>query len=237
MNNGVSITKDDKGFLVDSKTLIGKEEAQKVLSEYFFFDYWEDKEIDAFQGELNKDVMFLQAVFGDSCPVGLCVNRFSYFTDVKFGAGYLKYVMLGDLAYTLLTPKGELDEVYKLHNIDEVLETAEQNRNDNYEIIEKVKYIISLCNRVFIEDNIINQKEYLMHAAKEFNDYCENYIHKKTGRCDFFEVFSEPEKAKNEILEYLYIPKEKQQLERVFLKDEWTEEDKNIVQNVIDSII
>lgn len=235
MKNGVEIKKSAKGLFLDNATFIENDDAEKVLSEYFFFDYWEGKEIDAFQGDLSKKAIFLHAEIGNIGPFGFCAERFSYFTDIKFGAGYLKYIMLGDLAYNLLTPKEEFTDVYELVDVDETIQVAEGKYTDQYSIIPYVKHIINLCNCVFIEADSKKQMEYLICAINEFNTFCEKHID-FTGHYYRFNVFTEPEQAKDVILECI-LPYKRKLFEDAFLSREWTEAEKKIIQSEIDDII
>lgn len=235
MKTGVEIKACENGFLVNNTKLIVDDQAEKILSEYFFFDYWEDKEICASQGELEKNATFMRSVIEEPGPFGSCIGRFSYFTDAKFAAGYLKYIMLGTLACDLLAAKD--DECFELQDVDKILETACQSDNDTCEIVEMVHYIISLCNCVFVEESPAKQREYLLQAADEFNRCCESSIYKKTDRYYRFILFSDSEKVQSEMSKSLYIPEEKQRFEDAFSKDVWTTEDKNIIQGVMDSIV
>lgn len=235
MKNGVEIKNCEKGFLINNTTLIDNDNAEKVLSEYFFFDYWEGKEIDASQGELSKEALFLHAEIGNIGPFGFCAERFSYFTDIKFGAGYIKYIMLGDLAYNLLTPKEEFTDVYELVDVDETIQVAEEKGKDQYSIIPSVKHIINLCNRIFIEVDSKKQVEYLIYAANEFNTFCRKHID-FTGHYYRFNAFADHKQAKDAILECV-LPYKRKLLEDVFSSQEWTEAEKKIIQSEIDDII
>ena len=79
MKNGIEIKNVENGFLIDNTTFVNNDDAKKILSEYFFFDYWKGEEIDAFQGELDKSVTFIKVTMADPSSLGLCVNRFTYF--------------------------------------------------------------------------------------------------------------------------------------------------------------
>ena len=197
---------------------INPENSQEQLSDCLFSDYWENAEIDCSQGKVTKSSVFIRAVIKKPMPGGFSFNKFNHANNLKFIARNLKYFMLSNLVSHIP------DELFS-HDID-----------GNY-IIEKCKYIAQLCDRAFSEENSDVQKDALIFAVKEFNDFCENYILEKIGIYYLFEVFFEHETAKNTILGFLHTLNEKQRFEKVFSKDKWTVKDKKTIENIVDSII
>ena len=247
-DKGLEIEYTSKGLFIDGKRYRQFEKINdftKVFSDYFFFDVWQDKELDASQGELSPHSMFL--FISSSAPMPCCIgyNRFSYFDDPKFGAGYLKYIALGLLACDVLLEDHkykrlyliEMDgeEIFKLPDIDEIINICLENNYDRCEMIEKIRHIIRLCNMIFYEQDKEKQKGYLMYAANKFNEYFENAIEDATGWNYEFKVYDGANVIKDRLIDYCFA--DKQNIADLFEKSEWNTQDKNTVQRIIDTII
>ena len=236
MEKGIIIEKRIRGIYVDGKLRREFDDIEKFVdafSEYIFFEYWDGAEPDICQGDLCKGSLFLQSIIQDAGPFGGCFNNFSYFTDVKFAAGYLKYIMLGDLCCSELASDVLQREGYELQDVDELIVAAEKSNTDASELISGVKYIISLCNNVFATQEQKKQMEYLEVAIREYNKFCETTVRQKTGRYYLLEVFEDIDKAKDEILEYISSPEEKQKLEKAFLEPEWGKVELEVIEDAL----
>lgn len=205
------------------------------FSEYSLYDYWKKKEIDAFQGELSPDSMFLLTTGCAPLPCCYSYNKFSYFNDFKFGAGYLKYVVLGSMANNLLL--NDNDECLELPNIDEVLEICIRNNNDKYNVIDKIKHIVEICDRVFCENEKEKQEEYLKKASQKFNEFFEFEIQNVSGWNYTFDIYSGSDGVKDKFLSFFAYSKLLPQIKEILSKKNWSTEDKRIIKNAVDYII
>ena len=247
---GLLIEDKIKGLYINKKRREDLEELAnfvKVFSQYNIYDYWKGKEIDACQGELSNDSIFV--LYGNCAPMPCCAgfNKFTYGKNPKFAAGYLKYIVLGNLACTLLVESGWVESIFFkeddfeirmiIPDIDFVIYSCKKCGYDKHRLLKKVQHIVNLCNAVFYESDVEKQLDYLMYAADKFNEYFEYNIQKSTGWNFYFQVFNGADDLKDKMLEHLEYSSMLSDVKNLFSKSEWNNEDKEIMQAAIDYII
>lgn len=251
MENGIIIENKTRGIYVDGKLRRDLDDINKfieIFSEYFFFDYWSDKEIDASEGELSQKSMFSR--FSNCAPFPCCIgiNKFTYFNDPKFGAGYLKYIVLGSLTCdviltdekykSLYTINVDGEEYFKVPDIDSILEICSKDdelKQNN--ILPKIQHIVRLCNMVFYEQTPEKQKEHLKYASKIFNEYFESAIQADTGWNYEFYIFDGANEIEDELIDYSTDVQLKKYIKDTFSQPNWDDNDKIFLEKVIELII
>ncbi len=124
---------------------------------YSLYDYWKDKDIDISEGEINENSIFIDFRFGDiSEPVSI-----THCNDVKFAAGYLKYIVLGDVAYSILNSEWERNPVLvkddkELENdyipdVEYMLDFFIKNTKDKNTPVSLLEEMVELCDNIFLE--------------------------------------------------------------------------------------
>lgn len=163
------------------------------FSIYGLYDYWKDKDISAFEGEPDKNSLYLEFSSGEP----LTLNKVTYCNDPKFAAGYLKYIVLGDAAYMLLlTDKDnllqkddkELENDY-IPDIDYILNKLIRNCSNKNNIVYLFEEMVELCDMVFAAKSIKTAVELLMNACRACNLLFQNEIFPKTGYNYKFSVY------------------------------------------------
>ena len=250
MGNGILIENKTRGIYVDKKLrrdLDDMERFTEIFSEYFFFDYWQDKEIDAAQGDLTPESMFM--CFSNCAPMPCCssMERFTYFSDPKFAAGYLKYIVLGNMACTVLLSNEEYDEicfeddgdlrVFVMPDVDDILDMCIKNGSGRECVIEKMNHIIRLCNEIFLEQDILKGTELLKDLAAKFNEYFEYGIQGETGWNYTFDVYDGAAEVKDLIIERIGDEQGEEILKEIFSEDEWGDIEKTVLTKVFDVIM
>ena len=247
MGNGIIIKCDERGVFVDGERREDLELFRNTVSEYFFFDYWQDKEIDAAQGELTPGSIFLR--FSNCAPMPCCcsMERFTYCSDPKFAAGYLKYVVLGDIACATLLSNEEYDEicfkddgdlrVFTMPDVDDILDRCIKNGSERECVIEKMNHIIRLCNEIFLEQDILKGTELLKDLAAKFNEYFEYGIQGETGWNYTFDVYDGVGEIEDLLIDRIMDEQSLYYLNQVLSRDEWDDLDKKFLRVLFDLIM
>lgn len=211
---------------------------REKYSMYCLYDYWKNKEIDAFEGDVRKDSIFLEFQYGNPPET----VKITYCNDVKFAAGYLKYMVLGDIAYMLLVSENERDpflikDSHELENeyipdIDHLIELSIRNTKDKYRSVSLLEEMTELCDAIFMEKDMVKAREMFSNACDICNKYFAEDIFRKSGFGYLFKVYYGAGQLKNRLLngECANI----KQLNTVFEKDNWDNEDKKIIKAALD---
>lgn len=250
MRNGITIENKPRGIYIDGKLHREFDDAdffEKTFSKYLFFDFWEGKDSDIYEGDVSTNSMF--SFFSGCAPMPCCteVKRFTCFDDPRFAAGYLKYIVLGNMAINLLLTDEEYESLYtfdygevrfiKTPDVDDLIELCIKNDGDRFKVLDKMQHIIRLCNLVFYEQDRKKQKEYLVYAAETFNEYFKTGIEENTGWNYEFTVYDGADAVKDRIFEYLNYLEELQKATELFTKPIWENEDKDTLMDLMNRII
>lgn len=154
---------------------------------YSFYDYWKDKDINAHEGEINENSIFIDFRFGDiSEPFSI-----THCNDVKFAAGYLKYIVLGDVAYSILNAECERNPVLikdnmELENdyipdVEYMLDFCIKNTKDKHRPIALLEEMVELCDDIFLEKDISKAKTMFIKACSLCDKCFQEKIFHKLG--------------------------------------------------------
>jgi len=216
----------------------GKSTSATDLSDYSEYNFWKDKDIDACEGEMNRNSLFLEFQVGNP----LTTSKITYCNSAKFAAGYLKYIVLGDAAYMLLLSadeqskflikdKRELENDY-IPDIDFLLDSTKCKR-EKYPLMGLLEEIANLCNAVFIELNEEKALETFFNAAELCNRYFEMNISRRTGHGYSFKTYNGIGELEDLLRINCY---DKTEIETVCNRENWDEKAKIIVKNVLDQM-
>lgn len=157
------------------------------FSIYGLYEYWQDKDIWAFEGQLDKNSLCIEFSSGEP----LTLNKKTYCNDPKFAAGYLKYIVLGDAAYMMLLTDSEWDKYLDrndtalennyIPDIDYLLNIIIRNCSNKNSVMYLFEEMVELCDKVFLAKSKKTSVELLMKACKVCNLHFENKIFPKTG--------------------------------------------------------
>lgn len=213
---------------------------KEKFSMYCLYDYWKNKELDASEGDIRKDSIFLEFQFGNPPETA----KITYCSDAKFAAGYLKYMVLGDVAYMLLVSENERDpflikDSHELENeyipdVDHLIELSIRNTKDKYRPVSLLEEMVELCDSVFMEKDITKAKEMFFNACSICNKYFAEDIFHRGGYCYMFKAYD----SINELKDRLSIEEciNINQLDAVFKKDNWDDEDKKIIKTALNDV-
>lgn len=216
----------------------GKSTSATDLSDYSEYDFWKDKDIDAYEGEMNRNSLFLEFQVGNP----LTTSKITYCNSAKFAAGYLKYIVLGDAAYMLLLSedeqskflikdKRELENDY-IPDIDFLLDSTNSKR-EKYPLMGLLEEIANLCNAVFIESNEEKALETFFNAAELCNRYFEMNISRRTGHGYSFKTYNGIKELRDLLLINCY---DKNGIEMVSNKKNWDDTDREIIKKMVEKI-
>lgn len=247
--DGIDIIISDTEIVIDGVRYPDLEEnpqeLEDYLSEYFFFDFWDEVIFQESEGELSPDSMFL--FYLDSPPMPCCteINKHTYFSNPKYAAGFLKHIILKAIAevHILTTeqikelcnipPEIELHEVYYNIDIEEVIDMYSDKESDKTGILDKIIHVNKLCNQVFAAQDKDRAVAALKLAADVFNEYFTNGIVEQTGYNYIFEIFDNAKSAKASILEGVYMPEEKKALGAILDATTWTSDECKLLDEAI----
>ena len=160
---------------------------EENYSIYGLYDYWKDKDIDAYEGSINANSIFIEFASGEP----LTTNKITFCNNPKFAAGYLKYIVLGDAAYMILLADAESDEFLSkneqelendyIPNIDYILNDIIRSNSDKFSIVALFEEMVELCDMVFGEKDKKSEYEMLCKACDMCNMYFSEKIYPKTG--------------------------------------------------------
>lgn len=259
MDNGTEIKKTEGGILINGTQFVPEAEAESVVSEYFFPEFWEDRIMNEGDGELSRNSLFIKSAdlpvksLSDNRAVTDGLTLFTYCNNPKFAAGYLKFYMLHDVlmsphfAYPDLVDEAALiikeDCRRCLVDIEEFAKKFRQiDDTDKKEVLKKVLHILHLCNLVFVEKDLEVAKKHLFVAADKFNEYFYDACVKINDKiCSYgfeFKVYDGIEDAKNEIFEHLRIddPDLEDFTSYCLDKKVWGENEKLIIKEALEEI-
>lgn len=206
-------------------------------SMYCMYDYWKNKEIDVFEGEINRDSIFLEFQFGNP----LKTVSITHCNNVKFAAGYLKYIVLGDMAYMLLTLEDErnpflvkddkeLENDY-IPDVEYMLDFWIKNTKDKYQPIALLEEMVELCDAVFVEKDSTRAIELFINDCSLCNQYLGESIFRNLG----FEYSLKVYNGANELKEILLANSDKNaEIELICSKNKWDDNDRIIIKEILD---
>ena len=148
---------------------------------YSLYEYWKDKDINAHEGEINENAIFIDFRFGDiSEPISI-----THCNDVKFAAGYLKYIVLGDVAYSILNAEYERNPVLvkddlELENdyipdVEYMLDFCIKNTKDKHRPIALLEEMVELCDDIFLEKDSYKALDMFRNTCS----LCDKYFQEK----------------------------------------------------------
>ena len=89
-----------------------------------------------------------------------------------------------------------------------------------------------LCDSIFMEDDITKAKEMFLNACDICNKYFTEDIFRRSGYSYSFKVYNGADELKNRLSNGKCV--NNQQLNSVFEKDNWNNEDKKIIKAALD---
>lgn len=213
---------------------------REKYSMFCLYDYWKNKEIDASEGDLRRDSIFLEFQFGNTPETA----KITYCNDIKFAAGYLKYMVLGDVAYMLLVSENERDpflakDSYELENeyipdIDHLIELSIRNTKDKYRPVSLLEEMAELCDSIFMEEDTAKAEEIFFEACDICNKYFAEDIYHKSGYGYLFKAYNGADELKTRLLNREYT--NMKQLNAVFEKNSWDNKDREIIKAALDEV-
>lgn len=259
MKNGIEIKKTDGGILISGTQFVTDAEAESVVSEYFFPEFWKDRIMNEGDGELCRDSLFIKSAdlprkcLSDCTELTDSLTLFTYCNNPKFAAGYLKFYVLHHIlmshhfAYPDLWDEANImlkeDYNFRLVDVEEFAEKFKHiNDDDKKDVLKKVLHILHLCNLVFIEKDLETAKKHLLIVADKFNEYFYNACVKINDKlCSYgfeFKVYDGIENAKVEISEHLRIDDPELENFTSYCLDRkvWGENEKNIIKEALENI-
>ena len=184
--------------------------------------------------------MFLEFQFGDP----LKTAKITYCNDVKFTAGYLKYMVLGDVAYTLLVSENERDpflikdfhelEKEYIPDIEHLIEFSIRNTKDKYRPVSLLEEMAELCDSIFMEKDMVKAREMFFNACDICNKYFAEDIFHKSGYGYLFKAYNGADELKTRLLNGECV--NLKQLNSVFEKDSWDYKDKEVIKAALDEV-
>lgn len=260
MKNGIEIKKTDGGIIISGTQFVTDAEAESVVSEYFFPEFWKDRIMNEGDGELCRDSLFIKSAdlprkcLSDCTELTDSLTLFTYCNNPKFAAGYLKFYVLREIlmsphfAYPDLWDEANImlkeDYNFRLVDVEEFAEKFKHiDDSDKKDVLKKVLHILHLCNLVFVEKNLETAKKHLFVAANKFNEYFYNACVKINDKlCSYgfeFKVYDGIEDAKNEISKHLRIDDPELENFTSYCLDRkvWGENEKLIVKEALEGII
>lgn len=259
MYSGIEIKKTDGGILINGTQFVSDADAEGVVSEYFFPEFWADRIMNEGDGELCRDSLFIKSAdlprkcLSDCTDLVDSLTLFTYCNNPKFAAGYLKFYVLHQIlmsphfAYPELWDEATLmlkeDCGFRLVDIEEFAEKFRCiDDSDKKEVLKKVLYILHLCNLVFVEKDLETAKKHLLIVADKFNEYFYNACVKINDKlCSYgfeFKVYDGIEDAKKEIFEHLRIddPELENFTSYCLNRKVWGENEKLIIREALEGI-
>ena len=238
MNNGITIEKHQDGIIVDGTLhILNSEEEKDIVSKYFFSDYWEEFIATPSEGKITPNSLVIK--HGSYAPLP-CVSGFTLFTycnSAKFAAGYLKFMVLCELISSTLIGLSEFADLSNGNNIsfdiDCFVSEYESADADKKDVCEKIKHILRLCNLVFLEQDEAEAKKHLFYVADKFSEYFSEVC----GWNFEFKMHDGIENAKDEILSFISRDEEAKQLSKIISKANWSEEDRSILSETLESLV
>lgn len=214
--------------------------AENNFSIYGLYEYWRDKDIRVFEGEPQKDSLYLEFSSGEP----LSLNKITYCNDPKFAAGYLKYIVLGDAAYMLLLSDSERDKYLQksstelendfIPDVDYLLNTIIRNCSNKNNIVYLFEEMAELCDMVFMAKSRETAVELLTYACNVCNSYFENEIYQKTGFKYLFNMYNGISSAKKAVTSNLQSDTELcEKFEEIADKNTWDEPEKCIIKAIM----
>lgn len=237
MNNGITITQNQDGIIVDGTHCLVYGDAKNVVSKYFFYNSWDQLFAPLSEGEISPDSLFMKYVCYAPLPCASGFTIFPYCNNSKFAAGYLKFVVLCEFVRCALLEIPEaaifLNPKSISFDMDDFIEKYTPENSRNKEICEKIKHILRLCNLVFIEQDKTEAKKHLFAATDKFNEYFS-----KAYGWDFeFKVYDGASKAKDEILSFISTDSDREFLSSVMSRDIWNDEEKQALADILESLV
>lgn len=237
MENGITITKNQDGIIVNGDYCLVYGNAEDIVSKYFFSSCWNEFIANPSEGEVSPDSLFIK--YGSYAPLP-CASGFTLFTycsSAKFAAGYLKFMVLCELIASTLINVSDLADLSNGNNIsfdiDNFIEDYKTEDSDKKDVCEKIKHILRLCNLVFLEQNESEAKKHLFVVAYKFNEYFSEIL-----GWDFeFKVYDGAGKAKDEILSFISTDSDREFLSSVMLRDIWNDEEKQALADILESLV
>lgn len=157
------------------------------FSIYGLYDYWKNKDICTFEAENCKNSIKID--FSAEDPLKLNIKI--HYCDPKFIAGYLKYIILGDVAYMLLLTDSDKDKLLQKNNtelkndyipdIDHILNKIVRKYTNKTNVVCLFEEMVELFDIVFLEKHTDKANKLLIKACDAFNCYFENKIFPETG--------------------------------------------------------
>lgn len=237
MENGIKITRNQDGIVVDETYCLVYGDAEDIVSKYFFSNFWEEFTSNPSDGEISPNSLFIKFACYAPLPCASGFTIFSYCNSSKFVAGYLKFIVSCSLIRCTLVDLPNkvnfINEDKLSFDADWFLENYKTDDSDRKDICVKIKHILRLCNLVFLEQNENKAKKLLFSALDKFNEYFSDTL-------DWtFEVkaYDGAKNAKDEILSFLDPEEEKAQVSAILSKSNWSERDKIFLSETVESIV
>lgn len=236
MINGITITQNQDGIVVNGDYCLVYGDAKDVVSKYFFYNYWDQLFAPLSEGEISPDSLFIKYVCYAPLPCASGFTIFPYCHNPKFAAGYLKFVVLCEFVRCVLLEIPEaaifLNPKSISFDMDDFIEKYEPEDSRSKEICERIKHILRLCNLVFLEQDNEEAKKLLFSVADKFNEYFSEVY-----GWDFeFKVYDGASKAKDEILSFISTDSDREFVSSVMSRDIWKDEEKQSLVDILESL-
>lgn len=210
------------------------------FSIYGLYDYWKDKDISAFEGEPDKNSIYLEFSSGEP----LTLNKITYCNDPKFAAGYLKYIVLGDAAYMLLLSDSDKDKFLQkddkelendyIPDIDYLLNRLIRNCSNKNNIVYLFEEMVELCDKVFMESDSRKALELLFCACDVCNSLFKIKICKSTALNYRFNIHKCVDSIKDLAIDNLSSnSKLCNKFKEIASKNNWDNSEKIIIKNIL----